>query len=81
MAEIHPKFSELKETAAVLIALSDDPAQVRTSTQGGFHFIVPEDVFDRYVDMLHAEQEPEPEKPAKRPGRPRKNAVQESEGE
>jgi len=79
----------LSELAAALIALADDPHEVRFEHRAG-HLTVPEYVAARYADGMTAEDGPEvadsdagedvAEVPAKRkPGRPRKTAAAKEE--
>lgn len=74
MAEIYPKHGEEKQVAQRLLALADDPMVVRTSYDNGLAFIVPEDLYAKYlaVDAVVDEPEPSEETQRRRPGRPRK---------
>lgn len=74
MAEIYPKYGQEKEVAQRLLALADDVMQVRTSYDNGLAFIVPEDLYAKYlaVDAVVDEPEPSEEVQRRRPGRPRK---------
>lgn len=75
MAEIYPKYGDEKRIAQRLLALADDPMQVRTSYDNGLAFIVPEELYAKYlaVDAVVDEQpEPDPDAQRRRPGRPRK---------
>jgi hypothetical protein len=56
--------------------ITGDPRVIATTTDGpGLGLVIPDDVYDRWVDAQSAEPE-ETEAPKKRPGRPRK--IQES---
>lgn len=76
MAVIFPGFGKdkMRDLAQALLFLADDPRDVKTNTDDGFAFVVPEYLHERYVKTL----EPEVETPAmvdqskRRPGRPRK---------
>lgn len=74
MAEIYPKHGEEKLIAQRLLALAKDPMEVRTSYDNGLAFIVPEDLYVKYlaVDAVVDEPEPSEEVQRRRPGRPRK---------
>lgn len=74
MAEIYPKHGEEKLIAQRLLALADNVMDVKTSYDNGLAFIVPEDLYDKYlaVDAVADEPEPSEEVQRRRPGRPRK---------
>jgi hypothetical protein len=74
MAEIYPAYGKEKEVAQRLLALADNVMDVRTSYDNGLAFIVPEDLYAKYL-AVDAVVEPEPvseETQRRRPGRPRK---------
>lgn len=74
MAEIYPAHGKEKEVAQRLLALADDPMVVRTSYDNGLAFIVPDDLYAKYL-AVDAVVEPEPvseDAQRRRPGRPRK---------
>lgn len=76
MAVIFPKFGEEKQVAQRLLALADNVFDVKTSTDNGLAFLVPEDLYERYlaVDSVIGEDDTpgDPEQVKRRPGRPRK---------
>lgn len=74
MAEIYPKHGDEKRIAQRLLALADSPMDVRTSYDNGLAFIVPEDLYEKYlaVDAVVEEAEPSEDVQRRRPGRPRK---------
>lgn len=81
MAEIYPKHGEEKQVAQRLLALADNVNDVKTSMDNGLAFIVPEDLYQRYLDVDEVvEAEPTEEMRRRRPGRPRK-AVPVKEGD
>jgi hypothetical protein len=73
---VYPKPGEEAIVARQLLALADDVQHVRTSTDDGFAFLVPEYLLDRYVAAQADEDEQPtevtPEQQRRRPGRPRK---------
>ena len=74
---VYPKPGDEASVARTLLAMADDPSHVRTSTDNGLAFIVPEYLMDRYVNGgIGVEEEAEPvvseEVQRRRPGRPRK---------
>lgn len=76
MAVVYPKHGEESKVAQRLLALADNVQDVKTSTDNGLAFIVPEDLYERYlaVDSV-VEDAPVPTDPdqvKRRPGRPRK---------
>lgn len=84
MAVIYAKYGQEATIARTLLALADDPADVRTNTDVGLAFVVSEELYERYL----ASFEVKPETPAdveqarRRPGRPRKSVpAAENEGE
>jgi len=74
MAEIYPAHGKEKEIAQRLLALADDPMVVRTSYDNGLAFIVPEDLYAKYlaVDAVVESEPASEEVQRRRPGRPRK---------
>lgn len=74
MAEIYPAHGEEKKVAQRLLALADDVMQVRTSYDNGLAFIVPDDLYAKYlaVDEVVQESPVSEETARRRPGRPRK---------
>lgn len=78
MAVVYPVPGKEKEMAQALLALAKDPMQVRTAHEDRLAFVVPEELYERYVngDSKPAEPEPVPEMSEemarRRPGRPRK---------
>lgn len=78
MAVIYPKPGKEGEMARTLLAMADDVQDVRTNTDNGFSFIVPDYLYERYVNGGVGSQESEDFKveaeeiPRRRPGRPRK---------
>lgn len=76
MAVIFPKYGQEKQTAQRLLALADNVHDVKTSTDNGLAFLVPEDLYERFlaVDELDGEDDAQvnPEQVKRRPGRPRK---------
>lgn len=82
MAVVYPPrgLGKDKETASLLLALAVDVNDVKTNTDNGFAFIVPEYLHELYLQALKPEVEPVvADQFKRRPGRPRK--VQEAEGE
>lgn len=81
---VYPKHGEEGNVARTLLALADDPMHVKTITDNGFAFLVPEYLLDRYVRSTVAQEEkPDAlgdEQVRRRPGRPRK-AVAPKEGD
>lgn len=74
MAEIYPKHGQEKQVAQRLLALADNPMDVRTSYDNGLAFIVPEALYAKYLSVDEV-VEPEPvseDVQRRRPGRPRK---------
>lgn len=77
MAVIQPKHGEEASVARTLLAMADDVNDVRTNTDNGLVFVVPDYLHDRYVKGgMGEEVEAEPvlseEVQRRRPGRPRK---------
>ena len=84
MAVIFPAYGKQGDIARTLLALADDPADVKTNTDNGFAFLVSEELYERYLNSLEPKQETpaDVQKEARRPGRPRKAApAAETEGE
>lgn len=77
MAVIYPKHGDEAKTAQRLLALADNVHDVKTNTDSGLAFIVPDELYEKYLAVDEA-IEAEPEQPAsdelvrRRPGRPRK---------
>jgi hypothetical protein len=73
MAVVYPKHGEEGSVARTLLAMADNVRDVKTDTDNGLVFIVPDYLHDRYVNQG---VEPEPvadeEVQRRRPGRPRK---------
>lgn len=61
-----------------LLALAKDPMEVRTSYEDRLAFVVPDELYERYVNGDEKRTEPQPEpvmsedQVRRRPGRPRK---------
>ena len=77
MAVIFPKHGEESSVARTLLAMADDVQDVRTNTDNGLVFVVPDYLYERYVNGgIGEEEEVEPavseEVQRRRPGRPRK---------
>lgn len=77
MAVIFPKNGEEASVARTLLAMADNVQDVRTNTDNGLTFVVPDYLYDRYVNGgIGEEEEVEPavseEVQRRRPGRPRK---------
>lgn len=78
MAVIYPRVGKEAETARTLLAMADDVQDVKTNTDNGFAFVVPEYLHDRFVNggVGQDEQDDGPALPEevvrRRPGRPRK---------
>jgi hypothetical protein len=84
MAVIYPKHNKEAETARTLLALADNPMDVKTITDSGLAFVVPEELYERYLASFEVPQETpaDVERAARRPGRPRKvMPVAEQEGD
>lgn len=77
MAVIVPKHGEEKQVAQRLLALTDNVFDVKTTTDNGLAFIVPEELYLKYlqVDEILDEEPVDPDQVKRRPGRPRKVAV------
>lgn len=81
MAMIYPKAGTERDVAIALLAMSDNPRDVQTNSDSGLAFIVPEYLYERYLNGGTGVQEPEPaqevgmepELVRRRPGRPRKS--------
>jgi hypothetical protein len=73
MTLVYPDADNAAQVAADLLSLVDDPAQVRTNTDNGLAFDVPDAVADEYHRLM-ADVVPagETRAPTKRGGRPRK---------
>jgi hypothetical protein len=77
MAVIFPKHGEEASVARTLLAMADDVQDVRTNTDNGLVFVVPDYLHERYVNGGIGQEE-EAEAPLseevqrRRPGRPRK---------
>lgn len=77
MAFIFPKAGQEQQIAQRLLALATNVRDVGTSTDSGFAFVVPDDLYERYlaVDEVVGDEQPDtPDIPRRRPGRPRKAA-------
>lgn len=76
MAVIFPKHGDEANVARTLLAMADDVQDVRTNTDSGLTFIVPDYLYERYVNQGSQPAEPElqadEETVRRRPGRPRK---------
>jgi len=84
MAVIYPPRGKDKdkETAQLLLALANNRRDVKTNTDNGFAFIVPEYLHELYLEALKPEVEPVvADQFKRRPGRPRKVNVVEAEGD
>lgn len=81
MATVVPRVGKEKEVAQTLLALANDPRDVGTNTNDGFVFIVPEDLYQRYL-ALTVDPDPGPQsddQAKRRPGRQRKIVIPDSE--
>lgn len=58
MATVVPEKGQTREVAKKLLALAADPNDIKTTADGpdGVTFIVPDDLYDKYVD--DGEQDP-----------------------
>lgn len=79
MAVVYPIPGREKETAQALLALADDPMVVRTSYEDRLAFVVPQELYERYInqDVRAPKEEPaalSEDQVRRRPGRPRKTA-------
>lgn len=76
MAVIFPKHGEEAKVAQRLLALADNVHDVKTNTDSGLAFIVPDDLYEKYLAVDEVAEEPIPansdELVRRRPGRPRK---------
>lgn len=77
MAVIFPKHGEEAKVAQRLLALADNVHDVKTNTDSGLAFVVPEDLYEKYLAVDEVvEAEPQSaesdELVRRRPGRPRK---------
>ena len=52
MATVVPEKGQTREVAKKLLALTDDPNDIRTTADGpdGVTFIVPDDLYDKFMD-------------------------------
>lgn len=76
MATVVPAYNKVSEVARLLIGLADDPRDVQTNTDDGFVFLVPEALYEKYLNAI-TDPDPGPtnaEQAQRRPGRPRKAA-------
>lgn len=76
-AVVYPVPGKEKEMAKALLALAKDPMEVRTTYEDRLAFLVPQELYDRYVGGDVREPEPvadvlSEEQVRRRPGRPRK---------
>jgi hypothetical protein len=81
MATVSPRIGKEKEVAQMLLALASDPRDVQTNTDDGFVFVIPEDVYQLYLDLT-TDPDPGPQagdQAKRRPGRPRKIVTPDSE--
>lgn len=76
MAVIFPKYGQEKEVAQRLLALADNVFDVKTNSDNGLAFIVPEDLYQRYLAVDEVKEDEvghtDPDQVKRRPGRPRK---------
>ena len=77
MPVIVPKHGDEGPVARTLLAMADDARDVKTNSDNGFSFIVPDYLYERYVNGgTGSEDEQAPvvteEVQRRRPGRPRK---------
>jgi hypothetical protein len=77
MPVIVPKHGDESPVARTLLAMADDARDVKTNSDNGFSFLVPDYLYERYVNGGTGEgngQETEvtEEVQRRRPGRPRK---------
>jgi hypothetical protein len=84
MAVVYPKFGDEKRIAQVLLALADSVYDVRTSSDEGLAFVIPDELHAKFVAHESGLAEPEPvantDLVKRRPGRPRKVAEPVEEG-
>lgn len=84
MAVIFAKYGKERDIAATLLHLADDVQDVRTNTDSGLSFVVPEYLYERYLKHITVVDETPAgvEQEKRRPGRPRKVLpTAETEGE
>lgn len=84
MAYIYAPANKAAEIARTLLALADDPAEVRTNTDSGLAFVVGEELYERYLASFEVPEETpaDVEQAKRRPGRPRKTVpAAETEGD
>lgn len=76
MAVIFPKHGEEAKVAQRLLALADNVHDVKTNTDSGLAFIVPDDLYEKYLAVDEVVEDETPaasdELVRRRPGRPRK---------
>ena len=78
MAVIQPKHGEEASVARTLLAMADDVNDVKTNTDNGLVFVVPDYLHDRYVNGGIGQEEEDVQPlitesvERRRPGRPRK---------
>lgn len=79
MAVIFPRHGEEASVARTLLAMADNVFDVKTNTDNGLCFVVPDYLHERYVNGGIGEEEeevvdspPSEDVQRRRPGRPRK---------
>lgn len=63
---------DVGQVARDLLSLADNPFQVRTNTDNGLSFMVPQHVAQQYAELLAGVTTDATPEPPKRRGRPRK---------
>lgn len=84
MAVIFAKYGRERDIAATLLHLADDVNDVRTNTDSGLSFVVPEYLYEKYLAHTTVVDETPAgvDQAKRRPGRPRKALpALETEGE
>lgn len=80
MAIIYPRSGAERDVAIALLAMSDNPRDVQTNSDSGLAFVVPEYLYERYLNGGVGPQETDPDENTpvapelarRRPGRPRR---------
>jgi len=75
-AIVYPTPGREKATAQALLALAKDPMEVRTTHEDRLAFLVPDELYERYLGAVSTPADEPPvltqEQERRRPGRPRK---------
>lgn len=73
MAVLFPRDDFARVFNVLMDLNGGNAAEIRTTTDGpGLGLVIPDELFDRFVEAESATSDEEPQAPKKRPGRPRK---------